>query len=169
MGIEPTSSAWKAEVLPLNYTRRWRSSESLSPESDSPRPKEGTNRPATAGAAADPHKEDCICSFARGSTRPVHGGGRIRTYEGVSRQIYSLLPLAAWVPLRENEPRIVISAIGGVNAPGALVAGRHEAGGRPPQMGMGRSPIPAPPDQGPVRRAMRPAWITALQRLSPTQ
>ena len=22
MGIEPTSSAWKAEVLPLNYTRQ---------------------------------------------------------------------------------------------------------------------------------------------------
>ena len=22
MGIEPTTSAWKAEVLPLNYTRR---------------------------------------------------------------------------------------------------------------------------------------------------
>ncbi len=22
MGIEPTQSAWKAEVLPLNYTRR---------------------------------------------------------------------------------------------------------------------------------------------------
>jgi hypothetical protein len=30
------------------------------------------------------------------------GGGRIRTYEGVSRQIYSLLPLAAWVPLRDK-------------------------------------------------------------------
>ena len=29
-----------------------------------------------------------------------HGGGRIRTFEGVSRQIYSLLPLAAWVPHR---------------------------------------------------------------------
>src|SRR5215213_3503758 len=29
---------------------------------------------------------------------PEHGGGRIRTFEGVSRQIYSLLPLAAWVP-----------------------------------------------------------------------
>src|SRR6478672_12392855 len=27
-----------------------------------------------------------------------HGGGRIRTFEGVSRQIYSLLPLATWVP-----------------------------------------------------------------------
>ncbi len=24
MGIEPTYSAWKAEVLPLNYTRRFR-------------------------------------------------------------------------------------------------------------------------------------------------
>jgi hypothetical protein len=30
--------------------------------------------------------------------RILHGGGRIRTFEGVSRQIYSLLPLAAWVP-----------------------------------------------------------------------
>jgi hypothetical protein len=29
---------------------------------------------------------------------PHNGGGRIRTFEGVSRQIYSLLPLAAWVP-----------------------------------------------------------------------
>lgn len=26
MGIEPTPSAWKAEVLPLNYTRQSRSS-----------------------------------------------------------------------------------------------------------------------------------------------
>jgi hypothetical protein len=38
-------------------------------------------------------------------SRPRHrashnGGGRIRTFEGVSRQIYSLLPLAAWVPHR---------------------------------------------------------------------
>ena len=32
--------------------------------------------------------------------RESHGGGRIRTFEGVSRQIYSLLPLAAWVPHR---------------------------------------------------------------------
>src|SRR6266536_1447271 len=29
---------------------------------------------------------------------PQNGGGRIRTFEGVSRQIYSLLPLATWVP-----------------------------------------------------------------------
>ena len=24
MGIEPTCSAWKADILPLNYTRNWR-------------------------------------------------------------------------------------------------------------------------------------------------
>src|SRR5579862_7087581 len=31
--------------------------------------------------------------------QPGGGGGRIRTYEGISQQIYSLPPLAAWVPL----------------------------------------------------------------------
>src|SRR6202012_3477752 len=32
-------------------------------------------------------------------THQAGGGGRIRTYEGISQQIYSLPPLAAWVPL----------------------------------------------------------------------
>ena len=85
MGIEPTSSAWKAEVLPLNYTRA-----------------DGVDLPATSSQVT--------------SAPPGGGGGRIRTFEGVSRQIYSLLPLAAWVPLRKNEPRIVISEGRGVNA-----------------------------------------------------
>ena len=68
MGIEPTPSAWKAEVLPLNYTRRG------------------------------------------------GGGGRIRTYEGISQQIYSLPPLAAWVPLRgHKEPGILLVTDRGVN------------------------------------------------------
>src|SRR5690606_38841551 len=59
-GIEPAPSAWKAEVLPLNYSR--------------------------AGRENLLH---CL------------GGGRwIRTTEGVSQQIYSLPPLAAWVSLR---------------------------------------------------------------------
>src|SRR5476649_2383762 len=62
MGIEPTPSAWKTEVLPLNYTR-------LSCRINDPNPS------------------------------PVGGGGRIRTYEGISQQIYSLPPLATWVPL----------------------------------------------------------------------
>ena len=74
VGIEPTSSAWKAEVLPLNYTR--------------PTPKFATS----AG-----------------------GGGRIRTYEGVSRQIYSLLPLAAWVPLRRKTSRLFWEGGAGVS------------------------------------------------------
>ena len=55
-GIEPPPSAWKAEVLPLNYTRLF---------------------------------------FAY--LIQVGGGGRIRTYEGINQQIYSLPPLAAWV------------------------------------------------------------------------
>ena len=68
MGIEPTPSAWKAEVLPLNYTRRG------------------------------------------------GGGGRIRTYEGISQQIYSLPPLAAWVPLRgHKEPGILLVILRCVN------------------------------------------------------
>ena len=38
------------------------------------------------------------------------GGGRwIRTTEGMSQQIYSLPPLAAWVSLH-TEPRILLSA-----------------------------------------------------------
>jgi hypothetical protein len=31
MGIEPTLSAWKAEVLPLNYTRNFPYKKSLAP------------------------------------------------------------------------------------------------------------------------------------------
>ena len=89
MGIEPTSSAWKAEVLPLNYTRR-----------------------------CAPHPTDLrpVPLVLASTSASYGGGGRIRTFEGVSRQIYSLLPLAAWVPLRENEPRILISEAQGVNA-----------------------------------------------------
>src|SRR5205823_14000910 len=42
---------------------------------------------------AEPHRPASLPA-------PKCGGGRIRTFEGVSRQIYSLLPLAAWVPHR---------------------------------------------------------------------
>ena len=41
------------------------------------------------GAALLLCSRDCRCSS---------GGGRIRTFEGLRRQIYSLIPLAAWVP-----------------------------------------------------------------------
>src|SRR6185295_18427121 len=53
----------------------------------------------------------------------IGGGGRIRTFEGVSRQIYSLLPLAAWVPLPgKNEPRILVATPRSVNGIGATFA-----------------------------------------------
>src|SRR6187549_3650192 len=42
----------------------------------------------------------------RPHSRTNGGGGRIRTFEGVSRQIYSLLPLAAWVPLPGKTSRV---------------------------------------------------------------
>ena len=76
-GIEPPPSAWKAEVLPLNYTRLF------------------------------------FAYLIR-----IGGGGRIRTYEGINQQIYSLPPLAAWVPLRGHKPAIVWSD-------GRSVNGRH--------------------------------------------
>ena len=96
-GIEPALVAWKATVLPLNYSRKG-------------------NR----------H------SLFRCRTNLEAGGGRwIRTTEGVSQQIYSLPPLAAWVSLRYHrtdqawrpnqtrvkQPEILACADASVNAP----------------------------------------------------
>ena len=63
MGIEPTSSAWKAEVLPLNYTRSYRDAHRAAPQ-----------------------------SWWRGEDSNLRR---------LSRQIYSLIPLAAREPLHE--------------------------------------------------------------------
>ena len=65
MGIEPTRSAWKAEVLPLNYTRA------------------PTNKPNK------------------------NWRGKDSNLRRLSRQIYSLLPLTARVPL-QNELGILL-------------------------------------------------------------
>ena len=86
MGIEPTTSAWKAEVLPLNYTR--------ADDFD----------PPTPSSAFD-------LSPVTGWWRGKDSNLRRR-----SRQIYSLLPLTAREPLRKTEPRILISPRRGVNA-----------------------------------------------------
>src|SRR5699024_2316411 len=60
-------------------------------------------------SAADPggrHPAFCALLLRAAEPLPAHrrvGGGRwIRTTEGVSQQIYSLPPLAAWVSLRET-------------------------------------------------------------------
>jgi hypothetical protein len=115
MGIEPTPSAWKAEVLPLNYTRlnqpaapHLRSSRTTRTHPQDPCPAPPHQRPATGKSG---------------------GGGRIRTFEGISRQIYSLLPLAAWVPLRQ------MSRVFSGPSPGMSTVLNHQApnkSARPP-------------------------------------
>ena len=74
-GIEPASSAWKAEVLPLNYTR---GNDSPTP---GPTPPDGKSQPPPALTL-------------------VEGGG----FEPpkLARQIYSLIPLATREPLRKG-------------------------------------------------------------------
>src|SRR5262245_48810411 len=84
MGIEPTPSAWKAEVLPLNYAR--------------------LRADATARAVRERAELAELGVWRDGSVGACRGGGgnRIRTCEGFSHQIYSLTPLAA----RES-PRVI--------------------------------------------------------------
>ena len=71
-GIEPASLAWKAKVLPLNYSR-------IEPDSRSSQLQVTKQHTVLAG-----------------------GGGWIRTSVGVSQQIYSLPPLATRAPLRRT-------------------------------------------------------------------
>jgi hypothetical protein len=63
-GIEPSSSAWKAVALPLSYTRAGNSRQT-----------------SVIRSLASPMTDLC---FSRDG-----GGGRTRTYEGVSQRIYS--------------------------------------------------------------------------------
>ena len=80
----PRQPAWKAGVLPLNYPRRIRAALRLDSLAKS------TSTPAIIGAGPE----------RGGRSGPSRSGGQggIRTPEGVSQQIYSLPPLAAWVP-----------------------------------------------------------------------
>ncbi len=75
-GIEPASSAWKAEVLPLNYTRKppAREAETL----DWPPPRAGHSEAPFDGRAG--RRIRCIAASAIGTG----GGGRIRTYVGIA-------------------------------------------------------------------------------------
>ena len=74
-GIEPASLAWKARVLPLNYSR-------------------ADHRPLRTQLCTHKvkhHSQHCSLTG---------GGDWIRTSVGVSQQIYSLPPLATRAPLR---------------------------------------------------------------------
>ena len=82
MGIEPTCPAWKAGALPLSYTRLNISNKPLNPLLP------------TNMTHFDYHQTSFLIHHG--------GGGRIRTYVDVRRQIYSLLPLTTRPPLRLN-------------------------------------------------------------------
>ena len=86
-GIEPASSAWKAGVLPLNYSR--------------------PGAPAALASAHRPDQKSTLAEFVSPG-----GGGWIRTSVGVSQQIYSLPPLATRAPLR-GEPGSIAAFIDG--------------------------------------------------------
>ena len=74
-GIEPASLAWKARVLPLNYSRQ-------------------SNDKTVQGITSR------SIPVATHINSLAGGGGWIRTSVGVSQQIYSLPPLATRAPLR---------------------------------------------------------------------
>ena len=90
-GIEPALVAWKATVLPLNYSR---AGSCIVQQT-------GLERTAFGAPTAGKAIGCCDAAFSATFDNLKGGGGRwIRTTEGVSQQIYSLPPLAAWVSLR---------------------------------------------------------------------
>src|SRR5262245_45511308 len=88
-GIEPSSSAWKAVALPLSYTR---TRSSLHTKDRRPAL---ANRLARRGASTiERLRRACLRLTSRSAERAkAGGGGRTRTYEGVSQRIYSPPPL----------------------------------------------------------------------------
>ena len=90
-GIEPASSAWKAEVLPLNHTRYILLLEGI-PIRSTPPKSSGLDPPFPTFHSAQ--------SKSQRSTSMVEGGG----FEPpkLARQIYSLIPLATREPLQKE-------------------------------------------------------------------
>ena len=89
MGIEPTLSAWKAEVLPLNYTR------AIAAYAGATRHSQPLHLPAlTPSSMSRPR----VQAWWRGEDSNLRRQ---------SRQIYSLIPLAAREPLPKRKPRIM--------------------------------------------------------------
>src|SRR5712691_8727087 len=90
-GIEPSSSAWKAVALPLSYTRELERALSNRDARLRPirlRPKTGFGR-QEAGFGG---QVGWLASRSAAGAK-AGGGGRTRTYEGVSQRIYSPPPL----------------------------------------------------------------------------
>jgi hypothetical protein len=86
--LNPRQPAWKAGTLPLSYARLFRNF------LDS---RIHHAKHLEAFIQFTPHKEAGWPTQAR-----FGGQARIRTLEDISQQIYSLPPLAAWVPARNT-------------------------------------------------------------------
>ena len=98
MGIEPTQSAWKAEVLPLNYTR-------ITIDAPAQRAT-GSLRPAQRSPALRAFVEP-LFRFSSSPTWPrrdtkLWWRGEDSNLRRLSRQIYSLIPLTAREPLQKR-------------------------------------------------------------------
>src|SRR5260370_18687015 len=75
-GLDPTRPGWRGGALPLRDTR-------------------------LLSAARRPVHLPRFDAPAKNTAPGAGGGGRIRTYVGIRRQIYSLLPLTTRPPLRD--------------------------------------------------------------------
>ena len=120
MGIEPTRSAWKAEVLPLNYTRGLPGRPPCPPKNRLKGNHPRLRRSAFPGRCA---MRDTLQRLrASGQTSAGFilprqtaenqlwpGGGEDSNLRRLSRQIYSLIPLATREP--STKPGIVLQAI----------------------------------------------------------
>ena len=100
-GIEPAPSAWKAEVLPLNYTRKLVLA--LCPAPATPSLSASLRATMVEGAGFEPAK--------------------------LSRQIYNLIPLAAREPLQRS--RIFCCSIGRVSTQTTVAGNMSHHGGYP--------------------------------------
>src|SRR5712691_2719123 len=90
-GIEPSSSAWKAVALPLSYTRELE--RALSNRDARLRPIRLRPKTGFGGQEAGFGGQVGWLASRSAAGAKAGGGGRTRTYEGVSQRIYSPPPL----------------------------------------------------------------------------
>jgi hypothetical protein len=126
MGIEPTSSAWKAEVLPLNYTRRIRVSCHLlcggggriysgHPALRPPGRRAARGVRNRSRRFREPPSVLILPLSNKRKIPNIWWRGEDLNLRRLSRQIYSLIPLTAREPLQKCKPAIVLQTLLRVN------------------------------------------------------
>ena len=109
--MNPRQPAWKAGTLPLSYARLFLLSSFTRSSSQKLFGVHPARPLASSPAHANPHINLNLRVLSRRQEQydwlrveqALYGGqARIRTLEDISQQIYSLPPLATWVPARHN-------------------------------------------------------------------